>query len=198
MAGTAISPLSKISGEVATAIACAAFCIPTSMTIVRRTARRSRNRRASSDPPAIASRISVPAARPSTPRFSRIVEAYCTKKTAASSIRAGKATRPSSSCTRRAARGRQCLKSAPQSIGRNSRTMFCTSSFPTGSSMVAPACTATKRAAKPITSGIVKSVMRLLKAVSVTERATSPLASIEKTFDELPPGQQATSSSPRK
>ena len=193
MAGTAISPLSKISGEVATAIACAAFCIPTSMTIVRRTARRSRNRRASSDPPAIASRISVPAARPSTPRFSRIVEAYCTKKTAASSIRAGKATRPSSSCTRRAARGRQCLKSAPQSIGRNSRTMFCT-----GSSMVAPACTATKRAAKPITSGIVKSVMRLLKAVSVTERATSPLASIEKTFDELPPGQQATSSSPRK
>ena len=64
--------------------------------------------------------------------------------------------------------------------------------------MAAPACTATKRAAKPITSGIVNSVMRLLKAVSVTERATSPLASIEKTFDELPPGQQAISSSPRK
>ena len=32
--------------------------------------------------------------------------------------------------------------------------------------------------------------MRLLKAVSVTERATSPLASIEKTFDELPPGRR--------
>ena len=49
-----------------------------------------------------------------------------------------------------------------------------------------------------MTGGMVKSVMMLLRAVSVTERATSPLASIEKTFDELPPGQQAMSISPMK
>ena len=38
--------------------------------------------------------------------------------------------------------------------------------------------------------------MTLLSAVSVTDKATSPLASIENTFDELPPGQQAISISP--
>ena len=144
----------------------------------------------------MASRMSTPAANPSVPRFSRIVEAYCTKKTAASSISAGKATCPSRACTRCAAAGRHCLKSAPNSIGRNSRTIFCTSSFPAGRSIAASACTETNRAANPITTGIVKSVTTLLNAVSVTDKATSPLASIEKTFDELPPGQQAISISP--
>ena len=38
MAGMAISPLLKMKGENAMAIAWAAFCIPTSMTMVRRTA----------------------------------------------------------------------------------------------------------------------------------------------------------------
>ena len=47
-------------------------------------------------------------------------------------------------------------------------------------------------------TGSVKSVTMLLTAVSVTDRATSPLASMENTFDELPPGQQATSTSPIK
>ena len=46
--------------------------------------------------------------------------------------------------------------------------------------------------------GKVNNVMTLLSAVSVTDNATSPFASIEKTFDELPPGQQATSTSPIK
>jgi hypothetical protein len=46
--------------------------------------------------------------------------------------------------------------------------------------------------------GRVKRVMMLLIAVRVTDKATSPLASMEKTFDELPPGQQATSTSPIK
>jgi hypothetical protein len=45
-------------------------------------------------------------------------------------------------------------------------------------------------------SGRVNRVMRLLHAVSVTERATSPLANIEKTLLELPPGLQATSMIP--
>jgi hypothetical protein len=38
----------------------------------------------------------------------------------------------------------------------------------------------------------------LLIAVSVTDNATSPLANIEKTFDELPPGQHATNTIPIK
>ena len=44
----------------------------------------------------------------------------------------------------------------------------------------------------------IKSVTMLLMAVSVTDRATSPLASIENTFDELPPGQHAMSVIPMK
>lgn len=35
IAGMAITPLSKMNGLEAMAIACAAFCIPTSMTMVR-------------------------------------------------------------------------------------------------------------------------------------------------------------------
>jgi hypothetical protein len=46
--------------------------------------------------------------------------------------------------------------------------------------------------------GRVKRVMMLLIAVRVTDKATPPLASMEKTFDELPPGQQATRTSPIK
>ena len=68
--------------------------------------------------------------------------------------------------------------------------------FPGRRSIAASVCTETNRAANPITTGIVKSVTTLLNAVSVTDKATSPLASIEKTFDELPPGQQAISISP--
>ena len=37
-------------------------------------------------------------------------------------------------------------------------------------------------------TGIVNKVMMLLSAVSVTDRATSPLTNLEKTLDELPPG----------
>ena len=47
-------------------------------------------------------------------------------------------------------------------------------------------------------TGMVKRVIKLLSAVRVTDRATSPPASLENTFDELPPGQQAISISPIK
>jgi hypothetical protein len=46
--------------------------------------------------------------------------------------------------------------------------------------------------------GNVNRVIMLLIAVKVTDRATSPFASIEKTLDELPPGQHATSTRPIK
>jgi hypothetical protein len=45
MAGIAISPLLKMNGEDAIAIACAAFCIPTSIDIVRFLAIEKRNKK---------------------------------------------------------------------------------------------------------------------------------------------------------
>ena len=47
-------------------------------------------------------------------------------------------------------------------------------------------------------TGMVKRVIMLLNAVSMTDRATSPPASLENTFDELPPGQHAISMRPMK
>ena len=68
--------------------------------------------------------------------------------------------------------------------------------LPTGREM--PTLSPTRSVAQLMISGIVKRVMMLLSAVSVTERATSPPASFEKTLDELPPGQQAMRMSPMK
>ena len=54
-----------------------------------------------------------------------------------------------------------------------------------------PTLSPTMLVATLIMNGMVKSVITLLSAVSVTESATSPPASLENTLDELPPGQQA-------
>ena len=61
-----------------------------------------------------------------------------------------------------------------------------------------PTLSPTSRVAQPMMTGIVNKVMMLLSAVSVTDRATSPPANLENTLDELPPGQQAMSTSPMK
>ena len=63
IAGNAISPLLKMNGEEAMAIACAAFCIPTSITIVRLTALPKPPRRDRAELHAIANRMSSAAAR---------------------------------------------------------------------------------------------------------------------------------------
>ena len=68
--------------------------------------------------------------------------------------------------------------------------------LPTG--RVMPTFSPTIRVAQLIITGIVKRVIMLLSAVSITERATSPPASLENTFEELPPGQQAISIRPMK
>ena len=47
-------------------------------------------------------------------------------------------------------------------------------------------------------TGSVNIVTMLLIAVNVTDSATSPFANLEKTFDELPPGQHAMSTIPMK
>ena len=64
--------------------------------------------------------------------------------------------------------------------------------------MLAPDMSETAAVTNSMITGSVKRVIMLLNAVRVTDKATSPFASIENTFDELPPGQQATSTSPMK
>ena len=61
--------------------------------------------------------------------------------------------------------------------------------FPAGRLM--PTLSPTRLVATLMIKGIVKSVITLLSAVRVTDRATSPPASLENTLEELPPGQQA-------
>ena len=83
-------------------------------------------------------------------------------------------------------------------MGTKSSTRFCSSSLPTGRWTSTPDCCETKTEARSIIRGRVNRVITLLIAVSVTDRATSPLASMENTLEELPPGQQAMSTSPMK
>lgn len=82
----------------------------------------------------------------------------------------------------------------PRRIGSSIVTTFCISRLTTGN--FTPMASPRWAVVACMISGTVKRVMRLLTAVSDTDRATSPLASIEKTLDELPPGQQAMSIRP--
>ncbi len=84
----------------------------------------------------------------------------------------------------------------PKTTGSNISSRFCLIRLPTGN--VIPTLSPTSWVAQLITKGMVKRVMMLLRAVRVTDRATSPPASLENTFDELPPGQQAMSTKPMK
>ena len=73
MAGMAISPLLKMKGEVAMAMAWAAFCIPTSITMVRLTASEKPPKRERRELQSIAPRIMHAAATPNTLKFSKIL-----------------------------------------------------------------------------------------------------------------------------
>ena len=68
--------------------------------------------------------------------------------------------------------------------------------LPTGREI--PTLSPTSCVAQLMMKGMVNSVTTLLMAVSVTESATSPFASLENTLEELPPGQQAMSTRPMK
>ena len=69
IAGSAISPLLNIKGDDAMAIACAAFCMPASMTIVRRAALSLPAARDKMELPPIASRMRRAAEVPSIAMF---------------------------------------------------------------------------------------------------------------------------------
>lgn len=90
----AIRPLLKMKGEKAMAMAWAAFCMPTSMTMVRRTAGENPPRRESNELHSIASKTSEAVAIPRTAKLSTISWVYWRKNTKARNIRAGKAALP--------------------------------------------------------------------------------------------------------
>lgn len=198
IAGIAISALLNMKGELAMAMACAAFCIPTSMTIVLLTAVLDFVIRESIELHVIAANIKIVIVNPNTAKFSLMACVFCKKKIPANVIKAGNASLLSTLLTFAAGSGRKCLNVIPAKRGTNSNTMFCTMSLPKGRLTSTPLCSVTKRATNSIMTGIVNNVIMLLMAVSVTDKATSPFANMENTFDELPPGQQAMSTMPMK
>ena len=198
IAGIAISALLNMKGELAMAMACAAFCIPTSMTMVLLTAVPDFVMRESKELQVIAANIKIVIVNPNTAKFSLMACVFCKKKIPANVIKAGNASLLSTLLTFAAGSGRKCLNVIPKKSGTNSNTMFCTMSLPKGRLTSTPLCSVTKRATNSIMTGIVNNVIMLLMAVSVTDKATSPFANMENTFDELPPGQQAMSTMPMK
>ena len=176
------------------AMACAAFCIPTSIMIVLLSPVLSPKRKHSPAAAAVAQSRRTVVASPRLWKLSTIVPRCWMKKTAARKSRAGKARRERTLSVLMAHSFFQCLSPMPRRIGRSIVTMFCINRLRTGRWIpaAAPVCAVTAC----IISGMVNSVTMLLTAVRETESATSPFASLEKTLLELPPGQQAMSTSP--
>ena len=110
---------------------------------------------------------------------------------------AGKATRDRTRSMAAAVRAKRKRTKTPTAMGSSISSRFCTKSRPTGR-WISEASAPDTPTANCMMGGMVRSVMTLLKAVSVTDRATSPPANLEKMFDELPPGEQAISTSPTK
>ena len=175
-------------------MAWAAFCIPTSMTMVllSRLSRWKIQQSPAATATAQSSRAVV--ASPRLEKFSAMVLLCWTKNTAARNIRAGKARRESTLSIFAAAFSHLCLIPMPRRMGSSIVTTFCISRFFTGRLM--PVDSPALAVTNCIMIGIVKSVTMLLTAVSDTESATSPFASFENTLLELPPGQHAMSTSP--
>ena len=132
IAGNAISPLLNISGDVAMAMACAAFCMPTSMTIVRLVPALELLMRDIAELHSIASIISKAPDSPNRVKLSAISRQYCMKNTVASVMSAGNANFPSTFAVFMAAVGHSFRKRLPDSSGTNNSTIFCINSLPTG------------------------------------------------------------------
>lgn len=94
IAGIAISPLLNIKGELAMEMACAAFCIPTSMTIVLLTAVLDFVILDSNELHSIAANIKAATVNPKSVKFPIISSVYCKKKINARTISAGNANLP--------------------------------------------------------------------------------------------------------
>lgn len=106
IAGIAISALLNMKGELAMAIACAAFCIPTSMTMVLLTAVPDFVMRESKELHIIAANIKIVIVSPNTAKFSLMACVFCKKKIPANVIKAGNASLLSTLLTFAAGSGR--------------------------------------------------------------------------------------------
>ena len=95
IAGIAISALLNMKGELAMAMACAAFCMPTSMTMVLLTAVLDFVILESIELHVIAANINIVIVNPSTAKFSLMACVFCIKNIKANVISAGKASLPS-------------------------------------------------------------------------------------------------------
>ena len=187
-------PSLKTNGLEAIAIACAAFCIPTSMTIVRRTFSFRRNTMQATYATMAARRMRAVVTRPRVVKFSSMVARCWMKNTAARNIRAGKAHLVNTRSIFFATLWKYVLTAIPASIGISIVNTFWMRRLPTGNVMPAdcPTCTVTQLRIR----GTVKSVITELSAVSETDNATSPFASMENTLLDDPPGEHATRTSP--
>ena len=86
IAGTAITSLLKMNGEDATAIACAAFCIPTSIMMVRCCWRFREKTFSRSQAPLTASNNMAVTDAPRTRKLSQMTDIFCTKNKPARNI----------------------------------------------------------------------------------------------------------------
>ena len=194
MAGTAIVSLLKTNGLQATVMAWAAFCMPTSMTMVRRSRDVSRITHDNRAPLPMAAMISTVTEPPSMANELTMVSRCCRKKMVTSNSRQGNANRFNRACNRSANALRRIANHSPRTMGTAISTRFCTNRLPTGNWM--SVAVPTDCVTKAMMAGTVNRVMTLLRAVSDTDNATSPPANMEKTLLELPPGLQAMSMMP--
>ena len=190
MAGIAKVGLLKIRGLAAIAIAIAAFCIPTSTTIVRLSSDLKCTTLDNIDDTEIDKIIRAVTANPKFSKLSKISVRCSIKKTEAKSTRQGKAILDRKRCILFAKFSLKAFKIRPKLIGTIIKTKFCIKSFNTGNSKFASESFA-KSKAKFTAKGRVKIEITVLIVVNETDKATSPPQRRENIFDELPPGQQA-------
>ena len=196
MAGMAISPLLNMKGENAMAIAWAAFCIPTSMTMVRRTAGVNFQRHCE----IVHYLLCI------------LQEKYQCEE------HQGRKCRLAQHLMYLLGRHRaEMAEGRPGKYGHEQQHQILQQQLTHGQMDLHPGLLrdedggqvhyqrqgeqgyhAAQTEARSIIRGSVNRVITLLIAVSVTDRATSPFASMENTLEELPPGQQAMSTSPMK
>ena len=106
IAGIAISSLLNMTGDFAMAMACTAFCIPTSMTMVLLTAVPDFVMRESKELQVIAANIKIVIVNPNTAKFSLMACVFRKKKIPANVIKAGNASLLSTLLTFAAGSGR--------------------------------------------------------------------------------------------
>ena len=132
IAGMAITSFAKMKGLQATAIAWAAFCIPTSIMIVFLSGPESPARRERIPPATIAIMIISPIQSPRRGNSLIMVSLCCRKNIDARSMSAGKESFPSHFFSTPVAFANFSCTPHPNRIGTSIITMFWANSFPTG------------------------------------------------------------------